>query len=53
MYGCISQKSPYLAKEFPYILSKKISHFNYFSCNFNVSKNKEGTSRVVMWRNGI
>ncbi len=50
MYGCSLQNNPYLSKEFPYLLSKKSKHFNYFNCNFNISKQKEGTSRIVIYK---
>ncbi len=53
MYGCINQKSPYLAKELPYILSKHMQHFSYFNCNFATPKSKEGTSRITLWKSGI
>lgn len=53
MYGCISPKSPYSGKELTYVLSRKMTQFNYFSCNFAMPKNKEGTSRISLWRAGI
>lgn len=53
MYGCVTAKSPYIPKELPYVLSKKMQHFNYFNCNFAVCKAKEGTSRITLWRAGI
>ena len=53
MYGCTTQKSPYRAKEFPYVLSKRMQNFSYFSCNFTTPKSKEGTSRITLWKTGI
>jgi hypothetical protein len=53
MYGCVSARSPYLAKELPYLLSRRMTHFNYFSCNFATPRSKEGTSRITLWRAGI
>lgn len=53
MYGCVSSKSPYLAKQLPYVLSRKMAHFNYYSCNFGLQKSKEGTSRITLWKAGI
>lgn len=53
MYGCVGAKSPYAPKELPYLLSKRMSHFSYHTCNFAVSRAKEGTSRISLWRSGI
>lgn len=53
MYGCASVRNPYGAKELPYVLSRKMQHFSYFSCNFSVARSKEGTSRVALWKAGI
>ena len=53
MYGCVSGRTPYIPKELPYVLSRKMSHFSYFSCNFATPRSKEGTSRIALWRAGI
>jgi hypothetical protein len=53
MYGCVSGRSPYLTKELPYLLSRRMAHFSYFSCNFATPRSKEGTSRITLWRAGI
>lgn len=53
MYGCINPKHPYMTKELPYILSKNMQHFSYFSCNFATPKSKEGTSRISLNKNGL
>lgn len=53
MYGCITAKSPYIPKEIPYVLSKQMQQFSYYSCNFSMPKSKEGTSRIVLYKNGI
>ena len=53
MYGCTTQKSPYRAKELPYVLSKKMHNFSYYCCNFTTPKSKEGTSRISLWKAGI
>lgn len=53
MYGCVSPKVPYVGKELPYILSRRMSHFSYYTCNFATPRSKEGTSRITLWRAGI
>lgn len=40
MYGCPSQKNPFMAKELPYILSKNMQYFSYYNCNFTTPKSK-------------
>lgn len=40
MYGCVSPKNPYVAKELPYVLSRKMTHFNYYSSNFSIPRSK-------------
>jgi hypothetical protein len=53
MYGCVTTKSPYIAKQFPFILSKQMQQFTYYGCNFAMPRSKEGTSRIVLFKNGI
>ncbi|XP_018645398.1 Mername-AA213 putative peptidase (M14 family) [Schistosoma mansoni] len=56
IYGCKSQtpEKQYYSRIFPAMLSKNIPElFNYDKCKFAVQKEKEGTGRIVMWREGI
>ncbi|CAH8565870.1 unnamed protein product [Schistosoma rodhaini] len=56
IYGCKSQtlENQYYSRIFPAMLSKNIPElFNYDKCKFAVQKEKEGTGRIVMWREGI
>ncbi|CAH8555610.1 unnamed protein product [Schistosoma margrebowiei] len=56
IYGCKSQtpEKQYYSRIFPAMLSKNIPElFNFDKCKFAVQKEKEGTGRIVMWREGI
>ena len=35
---------------FPYVLEKKAEVFSYADCAFSVQRAKEGTGRVVGWK---
>ena len=50
IYGCYNPENPHLCKEFPFVLSKKGHHFNYFNCNFSTPVNRSGTSRITAWK---
>jgi hypothetical protein len=63
-YGCCPAKDSLLgdsylqdedtsmtkAKEFPFLMSKLNHNFNYDYCTFNLSKDKEGTARIQMFK---
>lgn len=51
MYGNNYLHNPESTRLFPYILSKvESSMFSYPRSKFSVSKGKEGTSRIAIWR---
>ena len=50
MYGCNVQESPERTREFPLILSKLSSHFDYKSCSFHMQRSKESTLRISMFK---
>lgn len=51
MYGCAGTKNDRLKERiFPLLFSKIYENFRFDSCNFKVQKEREGTARVVMWR---
>lgn len=64
-YGCCAAKDSFLgesygqdddnnnmtkAKEFPFLMSKLNQNFKYDYCTFNMSKDKEGTARIQMFK---
>ncbi|KAK4471559.1 hypothetical protein MN116_004976 [Schistosoma mekongi] len=56
IYGCKNQtpEKQYCSRIFPAMLGKNIPElFNFDKCKFAVQKEKEGTGRIVMWREGI
>ncbi|XP_072573911.1 cytosolic carboxypeptidase 2-like isoform X2 [Paramormyrops kingsleyae] len=55
MYGCDNgSRTTLQARVFPLMMSKNAADkFSYKSCKFKVSKHKEGTARIVMWKLGI
>ena len=51
MYGNSSKNDTrYRERIFPYILEKQAEVFCYLDCAFSVQKSKEGTGRVVGWK---
>lgn len=51
MYGNNYHHNPESTRLFPYILSKMEKNmFSYPRSKFSVSKGKEGTSRIAIWR---
>ncbi|KAM4723140.1 cytosolic carboxypeptidase 2 [Rhinophrynus dorsalis] len=57
MYGCNNKNQPETKlheRVFPLMLSKNApDKFFFKGCKFKVQKSKEGTGRIVMWRQGI
>ncbi|CAH8850595.1 unnamed protein product [Trichobilharzia szidati] len=56
IYGCKGEtpEQRYCSRIFPAMLGKNIPElFNFDKCKFSVQKEKEGTGRIVMWREGI
>jgi hypothetical protein len=49
LYGCPSTNLP-KAKEFAYLFSRVSPYINYSNCTFQIEKEKEGTARVVCFR---
>lgn len=51
MYGNSAKNdTKYKERIFPYMLEKQAEVFNYIDCAFSVQKSKEGTGRVVGWK---
>ena len=57
MYGCrvgnpdkTSKKRNLLMKMIPILMARKNKNFAYKDCNFKMEKDKEGTGRVVMYK---
>lgn len=56
MYGCRANseksggKKNLLMKMVPILMAKKNKDFSYKDCNFKIEKDKEGTGRVVMYK---
>lgn len=50
MYGCNIKEEPHICKLFPYMLSKASAVFHFPYCKFNVSKSKEATMRVALFK---
>jgi hypothetical protein len=50
MYGNNIKEAPHSTRVFPYILSKLCDYFNFEQCRFSLSRAKEGTSRIAMYR---
>ncbi|MEE6499192.1 hypothetical protein FKM82_003352 [Ascaphus truei] len=57
MYGCNNKHQPEAKlheRVFPLMLSKNApDKFFFKGCKFKVQKGKEGTGRIVMWRQGV
>jgi hypothetical protein len=53
-YGCTDSQQPeteLLARVFPWIMANKAPNsFSFESCKFHISRKKQATSRVVMWK---
>jgi len=50
MYGNNLKDAPHSTRVFPYILSKLCDYFSFEQCRFSISRAKEGTSRIAMYR---
>ena len=57
MYGCrvanpdkATKKKNLLMKMIPILMARKNANFSYKDCNFKMEKHKEGTGRIVMYR---
>ena len=51
MYGCSNTKTDRLKERiFPLLFSKNYENFRFESCNFAVTKARDPTARVVMWK---
>ena len=50
MYGNNYVNNPESTRLFPYILSKLDPHFSFKKCTFSMSKQKESTARISMWK---
>jgi len=50
MYGNNYLENPESCRLLPFIVSKLCSNFTFNQCKFNVSKAKETTARITMWK---
>ena len=51
MYGNLDYESEHATKVFPFLMSKLAQpHFSYDYSRFNVSRGKEHTARIAVWR---
>lgn len=50
MYGNNIKESPSSTRVFPYILSKLLDFFSFEQSRFSISKMKEGTARIAVYR---
>ena len=53
-YGCCSkdedEEHMSKPKEFPYLMQKIDKNYKYDYCTFSMSRDKEGTARIQMYR---
>ena len=50
MYGNNFKDNPQATRVFPYILSKLCDFFSFEQCRFSMSKYKEQTARIAMFK---
>lgn len=50
MYGNNIKEAPHTTRIFPYILSKLLDFFSFEQSRFSLSKMKEGTARIAVFR---
>ena len=50
MYGNNIKDSPHSSRVFPYILSKLLDYFSFEQSRFSMSRLKEGTARIAMFK---
>lgn len=50
MYGNHFANEPEATRAFPYVFDKICDHFNYDACSFNLTKSKESTLRIALFR---
>lgn len=50
MYGNNIREEPHATRVFPYIMSKLCDFFSFEQSRFSISKTKEGTARVAMFK---
>ena len=50
MYGNNIKDTPHATRVFPYILSKICDFFDFNSCRFSMSRYKDSTARIAMFR---
>jgi hypothetical protein len=51
VYGCENKNQPYLCRQIPFLFWKNIPNFNYHQCNFLLKIDREGTSRLYVYKN--
>ena len=50
MYGNNIKEAPHSSRVFPYILSKLLDYFSFEESRFSMSRLKEGTARIAMYK---
>ena len=50
MYGNNIKDQPHSTRVFPYIMSKLCDFFSFEQCRFSMSKTKDGTARIAMYK---
>ena len=50
MYGNNIKEHPHSTRVFPYIMSKLCDYFSFEQCRFSMSKGKDGTARIAMFK---
>lgn len=50
MYGNTIKDTPHATRVFPYIMSKLCDFFSFEQSRFSISRSKESTARVAMYR---
>ena len=49
-YGCSYKEDPVQARIFPYAMSKINKNIQYKDCQFSITKDKDTTARVTLWK---
>lgn len=50
MYGNIMPDDPSITRMYPYVMSKIVDYFSFTDSRFSVSKSKEKTARISLFR---
>lgn len=50
MYGNHESENRFKTRLFPFIMSKLVDYFSYDNSRFSVTKSKESTARISLWK---